>query len=291
MNRAAAVLKLTRIEHSAMLVVAVVAAELLAKTGSLPGPFALAMSLVAPIFISMGSFALNDYFDIDVDKLNKRRDRPLVNGSLKPAEAAGISALSFAIGVAASAFINPYAFWIALAFALLAIAYSYRLKEVLLVGNVYIAFTMAIPFIFGDYVVSTTLAPAIAPICVMVFLSGLGREIHGTIRDYSGDVKVRNARTLPKAIGTESAAWVALALYVVAIAISAYLFVSIAPFKANAVYGVMVLVSDALLFYYGAGYLRKSTREFYDTARNATLAAMAFAVFAILLAPLILVRI
>jgi geranylgeranylglycerol-phosphate geranylgeranyltransferase len=287
MNKAVAVLRLTRIEHSAMLVVAVIAAELLA--GGLPGYLALAMSLAAPILISMGSFALNDYFDVEVDRLNKRHDRPLVSGSLEPPMAAFIAALSFAIGVAASALINKYAFLIALVFALLAIAYSYRLKEFLLVGNAYIALSMAIPFIFGNYVVSAALAPAIAPICMMVFLSGLGREVQGTIRDYAGDVKIRNARTLPKVIGTKSAAWVALALYVVAIIISAYLFVFIASFRSNLLYGAMVLVSDALLFYYGVGYLRSETERFYGRARNASLAAMALAIFAILLAPVIYV--
>ncbi len=107
---------------------------------------------------------------------------------------------------------------------MLAISYSYKLKEILLAGNSYIAFSMAIPFIFGNYVESTTLHSSILIISTMIFISGLAREIHGTIRDYYGDIRVRAARTLPTVIGTGVSANVAFALYAVAIAISAYIF-------------------------------------------------------------------
>ena len=284
MNKAVAVLRLTRIEHSVMLVVAVVAAELLA--GGLPAAGILALSLITPIFVSMGSFAINDYFDIAVDRLNKKRNRPLVSGALTPAQALCVAGVSFAIGVGASALIGEYAFAIALAFALLAALYAYRLKEILIVGNAYIALSMAIPFIYGSYVESASLAPAIVPVCAMVFLSGLAREIHGTIRDYSGDIKVRNARTLPKAIGIRGAAYASLALYVLAIAASAYLFLYVAPFAMNPVFGAPVLISDALLLYVGVAHLFRKSKRFYLSARDVSLAAMTLAIIAILLASL-----
>jgi geranylgeranylglycerol-phosphate geranylgeranyltransferase len=284
MNKAVAVLRLTRIEHSIMLVIAVVAAELL--SGGLPAPGVLALSLITPIFVSMGSFAINDYFDVGVDRLNKKTKRPLVSGALTPAQALWVAGVSFAIGVGASAF-SVSAFAIALVFALLAIIYASKLKEMLLVGNAYIALSMAIPFIYGSYVESGALAPAVLPVCAMVFLSGLAREIHGTIRDYSGDVKMRNAMTLPKAAGISAAAAAALVLYVLAIATSAYLFVYVAPFRANLAYVAPVIVSDALLLYVGIGHVLYHTKKFYLSARDVSLAAMALAILAILIAPLI----
>ena len=279
-------LRLTRIEHSIMLVVAVVAAELLA--GGLPGLGVLALSVATPIFVSMGSFAINDYFDIEVDRLNRKKKRPLVSGALTPAQALCVAAASFAVGVGASWFINAYAFAIALAFAALAIVYARWLKEILLWGNAYVALSMVIPFIYGYYVKS--IAPAwgiLIPVCAMVFLSGLGREIHGTIRDYSGDVRVRNARTLPKAVGIGAAAYAALALYLAAIAISAYLLLCVVPFRASAVFGVMVIASDVLLLYVSLGHVLLRSEKFYALARDVSLAAMALAIFAILLAPLV----
>ncbi|EQD78308.1 UbiA prenyltransferase [mine drainage metagenome] len=71
MNKLVAVLKLTRIEHSVMLVIAVLAGELIVAR-HLPGAYVLLLSLIVPIFVSMGSFAINDYFDVEVDTLNKK---------------------------------------------------------------------------------------------------------------------------------------------------------------------------------------------------------------------------
>ncbi|VVB76709.1 Digeranylgeranylglyceryl phosphate synthase [uncultured archaeon] len=285
MNKVLAILRLTRIEHSIMLVIAVLAAEMLA--GGPPGAMTLALSLITPIFVSMGSFALNDYYDIEVDRLNKKNKRPLVNGSLTLRQAKYTAAASFAIGVVASAPIGAYAFAIAFVFAALAAVYARTLKEVLIVGNTYVALSMVIPFIYGNYVVASALAPSIIPVCAMVFLSGMGREIHGTIRDYKGDVKVRNALTLPKAIGLGPAAWVALVLYLAAIAVSAYLFVSVPPFEGSLTYGAMVLVSDVLLLYVSFGHIVFKSDSFYDGARNLSLAAMALAILSILLVSLV----
>lgn len=288
MNKLVAALKLTRIEHSFMLVVAVLAAELLA--GGLPQLGTLLLSLISPIFISMGSFAANDYFDIKVDKLNRKK-RPLVTGELQPGDAVNIAIFSFAIGVFASALINVYAFGIAFVFAILAFLYSYRLKEVLLVGNAYIAFTMVIPFIYGDYVVSNGLLNSIVLISVMVFFSGFAREIHGTVRDYKGDVKVRRAITLPRAIGIGSAAIDALLFYLVAIAISAYLFLVVPPFALNLVFGPAIGVSDLMLLYVSLGYVYKKrhVQQFYEISRGISLFAMLLALIAIILSALVYV--
>ena len=283
-----AVLRLTRVEHSAMLAIAVLAAEQLA--GGLPGIGTLVLSLIAPVLVSMASFAINDYFDINVDKLNKK-NRPLVTGELKPVQALYISAAAFTAGIAASAAINTYAFVIVVVFTALAVLYSYRLKEMLLLGNVYIALTMVIPFIFGSYVVGNTLGTGIALICAMIFASGLGREIHGSIRDFGGDTKVRNVVSLPRAIGLRGSAAVSLALYLVAIAISAYLFLFVRPFAFNVIFGAVVLASDALLLYVSLGYVRKTGKSerqrrtsarFFDRARDLSLLAMGLALLAIL---------
>ena len=98
-----ALLRLTRMEHSAMLVVAVLAAEMIA--GKLPGAWILLLSLISPVFISMSSFAVNDYFDLEVDRVNNRK-RPLVTGEIKPSDAVYITILSMLVGLAASALIN-----------------------------------------------------------------------------------------------------------------------------------------------------------------------------------------
>jgi geranylgeranylglycerol-phosphate geranylgeranyltransferase len=282
-----AVLKLTRIEHSIMLVIAVLAAELITK--GLPDYFLLAMSLITPIFISMASFAINDYYDIEVDKLNKKMNRPLVNGSIKPSEAMAVAWTSLIIGIAASAFINLYCFLIALVFGLLAMLYAYKIKEKLFWGNAYIAFSMAIPFIFGNFVVSESINYKILLIALLIFFSGLAREIHGTIRDLKGDTLVRNAKTLPKVIGVKNSAIIALVFYLIAILISIYLFAYYQPFKLNIIYILPISITDISLLYVGIGFLYKKDEHFYSLARNLSLGAMALALLAFLLSPIIMI--
>ncbi len=284
MGKLVEILKLTRIEHSLLLLVAVVSAELIA--GWHIGPLKLALSLITPVFISMAAFAINDYFDIKVDKLN-HRTRPLVTGTIKPGEAINITIASLIIGVGASAFINPGSFAIAAIFGLLALLYSYKLKEKLFWGNAYIAFSMAIPFIYGSYVAGNAVRLNILLVAIMIFLSGLAREIHGTIRDYSGDVLIRNAHTIPKKVGIKASAYLAAILYASAILLSIYLFAAVPPFRLNVAYGLFVFFTDAMLVYVSLIYFSRHASRYYDLARNLSLFAMGLALVAILLSPLI----
>lgn len=285
MSKVGAFFRLTRMEHSAMLVVAVLAAEIIA--GGLPGAATLALSLITAIFISMASFAINDYFDVASDKANKRTDRPIASGEISRNSAFAISMICLIIGIGASAFINFYAFLIAWVFGALAMLYSYRLKDVLLVGNVYIAFSMAIPFIFGNLVVRTSLVPAVIVLSFIVFLSGLAREIHGMIRDYKGDQSARRSRNLVYYIKKERAAQIAFILYLEAILISVFAFFYIEPFAFNLAYMVPIALVDAMLAYTAVRCIFDMGTGWYRLARNISLAAMGIALVAYLVSPLV----
>ena len=155
----------------------------------------------------------------------------------------------------------------------------------LLLGNAYIAVSMAIVFIFGAYVVSSIIRPAVLLIITMIFLSGLAREINGTVRDMEGDVKARKVRTLPVIIGRKASVAVAFILYVIAIGITLYLFLEIQPFLYNFYYGVLIAISDILVFNSGIIFLLGDKKS-YRRARNTSLAGMGLALIAILIASL-----
>ncbi len=278
------ILKLTRAEHSFMLIIAVLAGELIVYKNNFPGYIAIIASLITPIFISMASFAINDYFDVEVDKENNKKNAPLVSGELTKKEALWITAITLFIGIFASIFINYYAFIIAVIFGVLAMLYSYKLKEVLLIGNIYIAFSMAIPFIYGNFVMTDKFSLPILIVSSMVFLSGLAREIHGTIRDLKGDIK-RKVSSLPKIIGIEASAVIAAVLYIIAVVISFYLFVFELKFH-SFIYLGFIIITDLIILYVSIGYLTKKNAKFYKLSRNLSLLALAIALFGILLAPL-----
>ena len=277
MGKAGAFFRLTRIEHSAMLVVAVIAAELI-SVGRLPALPVLALSLVVPIFISMASFAINDYFDVASDRANGRTDRPIVSGEISRGSALAVSVVCLVIGIGAGVFINLYAFSIALLFGMLAMLYSYKLKDVLLAGNVYVAFTYAIPFVFGNYVVSSTLQTAIIAVFFAVFLTGLAREIHGMIRDYSGDAKARRTKNLVRYTGKVRASQVAFVLYLEAILISIFIFFFVPPFRYNLYYIVPIAVGDIMFMYVAVACMIRGSLQTYKLGRNITLIAMVIVV-------------
>ncbi len=209
-----------------MLAFAVLIAETIVL-GKLPPPEPIILlSLLVPIFSEMGSFALNDYLDIETDRLNKEFDRPLVSGVIQPAFALWFSVMALIVSTIIAFFINQSAFLIVLIFNILAIAYNWKLKDLPLVGNIYIGLSMAIPFIFGNFVVSQSLSPLALILALLAFVAGLAREIIKSAQDMEGDKAARGSKTLPILIGKKNAVLVAVLLYLFFIPLSALPFSS-----------------------------------------------------------------
>ncbi len=97
---------------------------------------------------------------------------------------------------------------------------------------------------------------------------------------------MRRVASLPGFIGKPGSSATALALYAAAIAISAYLFAYVPPFRYNVAYAVPIALTDAMLAYVSVGYMLRGSTAFYRAARNVSLAAMSLALIAILIAPL-----
>lgn len=216
-------IRLFRIEHALLLTVAVLVGELL--SGALPSLPLLLCSLAVPVFIEMGSFALNDYFDVKTDKANKRTDRPIAAGEIAPQAALIAAALCYIVGIAAALPLPQAALYITLLFAFLSIAYNFKLKGLPLVGNLYIAASMAIPFLFGSLVVAPDILARIWAIALVAFVAGLGREIIKSAEDMEGDVLHRNARTLPVVIGKKNSLLLSALLYAALVPLSLSPFV------------------------------------------------------------------
>jgi len=272
--------KLTRFEHAIMLAFAVLIAET-AVLGEVPQlSLVLVLSILVPVFSEMGSFALNDYLDMATDRLNKKTDRPLVRGTISPGFALNFSVLSLWLSIALAFFLSSPAFLIAFAFNVLAILYNWKLKDLPLVGNVYIALTMAIPFIFGNFVVAPALAPITLILALLGFVAGLAREIIKSAEDMEGDRKARGSRTLPVIIGERNAVLSAVALYILFIGLSAMPFFQGLPATAFPV--SLVLAADMMIL----AICYKSIKGDYRFARKASLAAFMLGMIGIMAATL-----
>ncbi len=271
--------KLTRFEHALMLAFAVLIGETIVLGSLPPLNLVIALSILVPVFSEMGSFALNDYLDIETDRLNKKMERPLVKGTISPAFALYFSIISLILSTVMAFFINIIAFGIAFVFNLLAVAYNWKLKDFMLMGNIYIALTMAIPFIFGNFVVSETLSMLAVVLAFLGFIAGLAREIVKSVQDMEGDVKARRSKTLPVVIGTKGSLAVAVLLYL------AFIPLSISPFLLGLRFSILpaILVAGADLTIVLLCYMIVARQDF-RFARNASLVSFALGMAGLFLA-------
>lgn len=237
----------------------------------------LILAFLTALLFQASTFALNDYFDYEVDVANRRLDRPLVRGDIERIRALQISLILFPLGCITSYKISPQAFAFAFAVSILGVAYNVKLKEFGLAGNVYIAFSMSAPFLFGSIVATSKIVGTSAIMAAIAFLSGLGREIMKGIEDVKGDA-LRNVRSVARVKGEEFAAKAAAALYISAVALSPLPLIY--EEYVDVKYVFPVAVCDALILSAAVRLLRDF--ENIPELRRRTLIAMFFGLVAFL---------
>ena len=230
MKKIKAIWELMRLEHGVMIAIAILIGSLIALKGEgMPSFDKFILTFFTALFLEASTFALNDYCDIDIDKKNKREDRPLVRGDLSPKSALYLFYIFFPLGIICSYFVNLTCFFIALITAILAILYDVKMKKIKLIGNFYISYVMAIPFIFGGAAVISNdmlildIDPSIYIIALIAFLSGSGREIMKDVMDFEGD-KEKGVKSFPKYIGARKSNILAAFFYIIAIGLSLFPF-------------------------------------------------------------------
>ena len=100
-----------RLEHGVMLFIAVLIGSIIAQkmlydfTG-FPPVDKLILTFLTVLFLEASTFALNDYYDLEIDKKNKRLDRPLVRGDIAPKTALYLFFVLFPLGILSSFFVE-----------------------------------------------------------------------------------------------------------------------------------------------------------------------------------------
>ncbi|HDS45698.1 MAG TPA: prenyltransferase [Methanomicrobia archaeon] len=234
------------------------------------------------LFIQAGTFALNDYCDLESDRANRRMDRPLVRGELTRREALLIALLATAIGIVAASFLHPLLFALAVLSAVLGMVYDVKMKEFFGVSNVYIALTMAIPFIFGGLIVDPTRIDLILLVlAAMAFVAGFGREVMKDIADLRGDA-LRDVKSIARIYGPTTASSVVVGSYLLAVALSVIPIFSIgSSYYCNPAYLLPVLLADLLLVHACWVLWRQSAETAdYTALRKETLLAITLGLLA-----------
>jgi geranylgeranylglycerol-phosphate geranylgeranyltransferase len=238
--------------------------------------FGATFGFFTAIFIQAGTFALNDYCDLESDIANQRLDRPLVRGELSKKEALLVSICAITTGVIIASFLHPVLFVLAVISGVLGVLYDLKMKEFLALSNIYIALTMAIPFIFGGLiVVPNRIDLVLLVLAAMAFLAGFGREVMKDIADIKGDA-LRDIKSIARLYGVEQAVRVAIISYVLAVVLSAIPLFSInTAYYFDFAYLFPVMVADALFLHTSLALwsMHDETGD-YDRMRKETLLAI-----------------
>lgn len=166
-------------------------------TGTIQPIIKVIFACISGSMIMAGSNTINDYFDLEIDKINKP-NRPLVKGKISPNFTYRLAVIEFILGILISILIGKLAFIIVVFTSLLLILYSRYLKQLPLIGNLVVSFSSGMAFIFGGVAVNRvrwTIVPAI-----LAFFYHLGREMIKDVQDMKGDAQM-NAKTFPLIFG------------------------------------------------------------------------------------------
>jgi len=219
---------------------------LLPAHSSRPGPILLAGLSAA--FVASGGNAINDYFDADIDRINKPH-RPIPSGRV-PRETAFVwAAVLCAAGLSIAGPLGPVMFSVAVAATALLVIYSWKLKRKPYWGNATVSITAALAFLYGGIVVSNPV-PALVP-AGFALLFHFGRELIKDVEDMAADATVsaqtapvRHGRTTALAVATGALGLlvgVTLCPYFFGLYGSAYLFIVLLGVDPVLVYVILAL--------------------------------------------------
>ncbi len=205
----AALVRLTRPVNVVMFFAGVALGGLLAAgaeafEGASAGALALAMGSAA--LIGAGANAVNDVFDLEIDRVN-RPGRPLPSGEVSVGTARSVWAACSALGLGLGALVSWVHLGIAAGSVALLYGYSARLKRTPLAGNVAVAVVLGLAILYGGLAVG----PGTGALWLgagFAFGSTLAREIAKDLEDVAGDA-AGGARTLPIVLGERAAVWIA----------------------------------------------------------------------------------
>ncbi len=155
-------------------------------------------ALAAAFFICAGGNVINDFFDFEIDKINKPK-RPLPSGKISPGRALSYYLLLSAAGIGLSLSVSVPFFWIAVFNFLVSTLYAWKLKKIAIIGNITDSFLAAVTFLAGGLIAGSFFDILNSPVLVLAFiafLTTMGREIFKDVEDMKGD-KALGARTLP----------------------------------------------------------------------------------------------
>jgi geranylgeranylglycerol-phosphate geranylgeranyltransferase len=214
---------------------------------TLPPPLMMASGFGAVFFISASILILNDYFDIEIDRINAP-ERPLPSNRVSSIEVFLLSIMVAGLGLIISFRISIAAFFISIALLIIGFFYNWKLKKTGFIGNMMVSLSVGMTFIFGGVSVHVPFHGLVWFFGIFTALIDLGEEIAADAMDMKGDSRIQSGSIALK-YGRRKA------LNISALIFSTDIMLSIVPFLFDwltGIYLVPILIMDGAIIYFAA---------------------------------------
>lgn len=202
MKKVKGIIQLIRFELPFAAGICVVMGQLLAL-GEFASLFITLSGFFSVFTISASILVLNDYYDIETDKINAPH-RPIPSNFITPFEALLLSIILLIIGFILSYLITISALLFSIVLAIIGFLYNRKFKKSGLLGNILVSFSVGMTFIFGGLTVEWPFHKMVIFFSLIAALIDLGEEIAADAMDVKGDLLI-NSNSLAIKYGKETA--------------------------------------------------------------------------------------
>ncbi len=208
------------------------------------------------LMISASILVLNDYFDVETDKINAPH-RPIPSNLVSPNEALLFSTVLLVGGLILSYLISFAALVCCIAVTIIGFLYNRKFKKSGLPGNLMVSFSVGMTFIYGGVSVGLPFNKIVLFFGVIAALIDLGEEIAADSMDIEGDLLI-NSNSLAIIYGKKRALTISGFIFFTVIILSS------GPFLLNwfaVIYLVPISVMDLAIGYSTVRLLKSETDE------------------------------
>ena len=202
--------------------VCVVMGQMLAL-GKFASLFATLSGFISVFAVSASILVLNDYFDVETDKINAP-DRPIPSNQVTKTQALVFSIMLLLSGLVLSYLINFNTFLCAILLLVIGFLYNRKFKKNGLVGNLMVSFSVGMTFIYGGISVGLPFNKAVIFFGIIAALVDLGEEIAADAMDIKGDLLI-DSQSLAIKFGRESALKISGSIFLIVILLSLLPFI------------------------------------------------------------------
>jgi geranylgeranylglycerol-phosphate geranylgeranyltransferase len=254
-QKSRAMIQLIRPELPIAAGVCVVVGQVIAL-GSLPPISMVGLGFLLGFFLSSSAMVFNDYFDLEVDRINAPH-RPYPSGLLSQSEVIALGGITAAIGLFVALSIHPIVFVLSLITWVLGFLYNWKLKAAGLWGNLIVSTSVAMTFILGGVSVGQAANPVLWIFGLIAFIFDLAEEIAGDAMDMAGDQK-RSSKSIAILYGKRTALRISSLLFVGMIILT---FFPVIWGETGLNYLIPITITDVLILFFTNKLLKSLTPQ------------------------------